>query len=33
MGKVAVNGGETHPLYELIKSEASGFLGSTSVKW
>jgi glutathione peroxidase len=30
--KVDVNGGSTHPLYQYLKSEKSGLLGS-SIKW
>ena len=33
MAKVDVNGGATHPLYEWLKSEAPGLLGSQSIKW
>ena len=31
--KVEVNGGGTHPLYQLLKSEAPGVLGSEGIKW
>jgi len=31
--KIDVNGDHTHPLYAFLKSEASGFLGSESIKW
>jgi glutathione peroxidase len=31
--KVAVNGRETHPLYEHLKSAARGFLWSRAIKW
>jgi len=31
--KVEVNGPNTHPLYELLKSEAKGLLGSEKIKW
>jgi len=31
--KVEVNGGDTHPLYQYLKSEAPGVLGSEGVKW
>ena len=31
--KIEVNGGGTHPLYRLLKSEAKGALGSESIKW
>ena len=30
--KIDVNGGSTHPLYQYLKSEKSGLLGS-SIKW
>jgi glutathione peroxidase len=30
--KIDVNGGDAHPLYQFLKSEKSGLLGS-SVKW
>ena len=30
--KIEVNGGEAHPLYQYLKSEKSGLLGS-SIKW
>ena len=30
--KIEVNGGGTHPLYQYLKSEKSGLLGS-SIKW
>ena len=33
LAKVDVNGGATHPLYEWLKSEAPGLLGSQSIKW
>ena len=31
--KIEVNGDHTHPLYAFLKSEATGFLGSESIKW
>jgi len=31
--KIDVNGDNTHPLYIFLKSEATGFLGSESIKW
>jgi glutathione peroxidase len=31
--KVDVNGANTHPVYEHLKQEAPGLLGTTSVKW
>jgi glutathione peroxidase len=31
--KIEVNGGGTHPLFEHLKSEAPGLLGSKTVKW
>src|SRR4029450_6117853 len=31
--KIDVNGPNTHPVYEHLKSEAPGRLGTTSVKW
>jgi glutathione peroxidase len=31
--KIDVNGGDTHPLFEHLKSEAPGLLGSKTVKW
>lgn len=31
--KIDVNGENTIPLYKYIKHEASGFLGSESIKW
>ena len=33
MGKVKVNGGEAHPLWKWLTSEAPGILGTKSVKW
>jgi glutathione peroxidase len=31
--KIEVNGDNTHPLYVFLKAEATGFLGSESIKW
>jgi glutathione peroxidase len=31
--KIDVNGPNEHPLYALLKHEAPGLLGTTSVKW
>ena len=31
--KVDVNGAGTHPLYQYLKSEAKGLLGSELIKW
>jgi len=31
--KVDVNGDHAHPLYEHLKSEAPGLLGSRAIKW
>ncbi len=31
--KVDVNGSETHPLFEYLKEQAPGLLGSKKVKW
>ncbi len=33
MGKVDVNGADAAPLYDWMKSEAPGLMGSKSVKW
>jgi glutathione peroxidase len=32
-GKISVNGSETHPLFAYLKKEASGFLGTSAIKW
>ena len=32
-GKIEVNGENTHPLFSLLKTQAPGILGSTSIKW
>ena len=31
--KIDVNGPETHPLFETLKEEAPGLLGSKAIKW
>jgi len=31
--KIEVNGPGTHPLYQWLKSEKSGFLGTEAIKW
>jgi glutathione peroxidase len=31
--KIDVNGKDAHPLYEYLKNEKKGLLGSTSIKW
>jgi glutathione peroxidase len=31
--KIDVNGEHTHPLYQLLKREAPGLLGSEAIKW
>jgi glutathione peroxidase len=31
--KTEVNGGNAHPLFKAIKSEAPGLLGTRSIKW
>lgn len=31
--KIDVNGDNTHPLYEYLKNEAPGLLGSKGIKW
>jgi glutathione peroxidase len=33
MAKVQVNGAEAHPLWQWLKSQAPGLLGSEGVKW
>jgi glutathione peroxidase len=33
MGKVEVNGGGAHPLYQWLTKEAPGLLGSKAIKW
>jgi glutathione peroxidase len=31
--KIRVNGNDTHPLYQYLKSERAGFLGTEAIKW
>ena len=31
--RIAVNGADTHPLYQWLKREAPGVLGSQGIKW
>jgi glutathione peroxidase len=31
--KVEVNGGDTHPVFEFLKSQAPGLLGIEMIKW
>ena len=31
--KIEVNGEQTHPLYQYLKTQAKGFLGTSSIKW
>jgi len=31
--KIKVNGANTHPLYQYLKHEAKGLLGSEAIKW
>lgn len=31
--KIEVNGDNTHPLYRFLKAQATGLLGSESIKW
>lgn len=31
--KIDVNGDQAHPLFEYLKSEAKGLLGSSTIKW
>jgi len=33
MDKVEVNGKNAHPMYEYLKGEQTGILGTTSIKW
>lgn len=33
MERVCVNGADTHPLFDLLRRQAPGILGSTPVKW
>ncbi|MFZ5625654.1 MAG: glutathione peroxidase [Gemmatimonadota bacterium] len=32
-GKIEVNGPGAHPLYQLLKQEQPGLLGTTAIKW
>jgi glutathione peroxidase len=31
--KIEVNGPRTHPLFQFLKSEKKGILGSEAIKW
>ena len=31
--KIEVNGGDAHPLYQWLKSEKAGVLGTEAIKW
>ena len=33
MGKIDVNGDNTAPIYQYLKDEAPGLLGSKAIKW
>jgi glutathione peroxidase len=33
MAKVDVNGSAAHPLFQWLKAQAPGFLGSEGIKW
>lgn len=33
MGKVQVNGADAEPLFDYLKTQAPGILGSTTIKW
>jgi glutathione peroxidase len=33
MAKAEVNGAQAHPLYQWLKSQAPGVLGSEGIKW
>ena len=33
MAKIDVNGGDAHPLFQWLKTEAPGLLGSKAIKW
>ena len=33
MGKVQVNGAQAHPLWQYLKAQAPGLLGSEGIKW
>jgi glutathione peroxidase len=32
-GKIDVNGDNTHPLYQYLKQQAPGILGTKNIKW
>jgi len=32
-GKIDVNGSDAHPLYQFLKSEKAGILGTEAIKW
>ena len=32
-GKIEVNGPDTHPLFQYLKTEQTGLLGTESIKW
>jgi glutathione peroxidase len=32
-GKIDVNGANTHPLYDFLKKEEKGILGTEAIKW
>lgn len=33
LNKVEVNGNNTHPVYQFLKSQAPGLLGTEAIKW
>ena len=33
MEKIDVNGDQAHPIYQWLKQEATGILGSEAIKW
>jgi glutathione peroxidase len=33
MGKIEVNGSDAHPIYQWLKGEKPGFLGTEAIKW
>jgi glutathione peroxidase len=33
MAKIDVNGAQAHPLFQWLKSQAPGILGSEAIKW
>lgn len=33
MSKIEVNGADAHPLFQWLRAQAPGLLGSTSIKW